>query len=74
MNELGLFGTGNWLGILSIGLLVLSVYFTFSFWEQLKDDDKRLRTQSKILAVLCLASALLIPALYNFYVYTEMMR
>ncbi len=74
MTELGLLGTGNWLGVLSTVLLILSIYFTFSFLEHLKDGDKRLRTQSKILALVCIASALMIPSIYNFYIYIEMMR
>ncbi|WP_422124409.1 hypothetical protein DHX103_06195 [Planococcus sp. X10-3] len=57
--------TGKWLGILSAILLIVSIYFTFTFFEYLKSDEKRLQKQSKIAALVCVAAALLIPAFYN---------
>lgn len=74
MSELGLLGTGNWLGILSTILLIVSIYFTFTFFEHLKSGENRLRKQSKIAALICIAGALMIPAFYNLYIYQEMMK
>ncbi|MBD8015127.1 hypothetical protein [Planococcus wigleyi] len=74
MSNLGLFGTGNWLGILSITLLIGSIYFTFTFFEHLKSGEHRLRKINKIAALICIAGALLTPALYHFYIYNEMMK
>ncbi|ANU28312.1 hypothetical protein [Planococcus versutus] len=74
MSNLGMFGTGNWLGILSTTLLIFSIYFTFTFFEHLKSGEHRLRERSKIAALICIAGALLIPAFYHFYIYNEMMK
>ena len=74
MSNLGLFGTGNWLGILSTTLLIVSIYFTFTFFEHLKSGENRLIKQSKLAAIFCIAVALLIPAFYHFYIYNEMMK
>lgn len=70
----GFMGTGNWLGILSIVLIVLCFYFTLTFFQYLKQEDARLTKQSKFGAVFCLAASLLIPAIYNFYIFFEMMK
>lgn len=67
-------GTGNWLGILSIVFIVLCFYFTLTFFQYLKEEDARLTKQSKLGAVICLAVSLLIPAIYNLYIFFEMMR
>lgn len=67
-------GTGNWLGILSIVFIVLCFYFTLTFFQYLKQEDARLTKQSKLGAVICLAASLLIPAIYNFYIFFEMMK
>ncbi|MFD1032646.1 hypothetical protein [Metaplanococcus flavidus] len=72
--ETGLWGTGNLLGILSTLLIIVSIYFTFTFFEHLKSGDDRLRKQSKTAALICIAIALLIPAFYNMYINYEMMR
>ena len=67
-------GAGNWLGILSTILIVLTFYFSLTFFQHLKLDDERLIKQSKLAAVFCLALSLLIPALYSLYIYNEMMN
>lgn len=43
-------------------------------FEQLKSEDVRVRKQAKIAAVICLAVALLLPAVYQLYFVNEMMR
>ncbi|QBQ07095.1 hypothetical protein E2C16_07915 [Sporosarcina pasteurii] len=67
-------GVGNWIGIFTTILIVLCFYFTLTFFQYLKSDEERLVKQSKLAAVICLALGLLIPALYSFYIYNEMMR
>ncbi|QUG43751.1 hypothetical protein KD050_05790 [Psychrobacillus sp. INOP01] len=67
-------GTGNWLGIFSTAFIILCFYFTLTFFQHLKHSDARLTSQSKIAAVVCLAAGLLIPALYNLYIFNEMMK
>jgi hypothetical protein len=74
MYNINLMGTANWLGIFSVILIVLCFYFSLSFFYYLKLGDERLIKQSKFAAVLCLALSLLIPAIYNFYVYYQMMK
>lgn len=74
MSSLGLLGTGNWLGIISTVLLIIGIYFTFNFFENLKSGDDRLRKQSKVAALVCFSIALLIPAFYSLYVNYEMMK
>ncbi|SDO15438.1 hypothetical protein SAMN05518871_11137 [Psychrobacillus sp. OK028] len=67
-------GTGNWLGIFSTVLIIMCFYFTLTFFQYLKQDDARLTKQSKFGAVICLAASLLIPTLYNLYMFNEMMK
>ena len=71
-----LMGTGmgirNWLGVFSATFIVLCFYFSLTFFQYLKLGDERLIKQSKLAAVLCLALSLLIPALYNLYIYNIM--
>ena len=67
-------GTGNWLGIISIVLIILCFYFTLTFFQHLKQGDDRLTTQSKFGAVICLALGLLIPVFFNLYIFNEMMQ
>ena len=74
MDNINLMGAGNWIGVLTTILIVLCFYFTLTFFQYLKSDDERLVKQSKLAAVICLALGLLIPALYSFYIYNEMMR
>ncbi|MGN7407903.1 hypothetical protein [Sporosarcina sp. SAFN-010] len=67
-----MFGTVNWLNILSAVFVIACLYFTLSFFQHLKMEDQRLAQQSKIAAVVSLAVALLIPAIYGVYVYSKM--
>lgn len=67
-------GVGNWLGILSLILIVLCFYFSLSFFQYVKSGNERLSKQSKSVAVLCLALSLLIPAIFNIYVNYQMMK
>ena len=74
MSNMGMFGMGSWMGIVSALLFVASLYFSLTFFEQLKSEDGRLSKQAKIAAVICLAGALLLPAVYQLYFVNEMMR
>jgi hypothetical protein len=74
MDNIPLMGTGNWLGILSTILIVLCFYFSLTFFQHLKSGDERLINQSKFAAIFCLAASLVIPALYNLYIYNKMMN
>ena len=67
-------GTGNWVGIFSTIFIILCFYFTLTFFQYLKQGDTRLISQSKLAAVICLAASLLIPALYNLYIFNAMMQ
>jgi len=60
-------GTGNWIEILSLILMVLSFYFSLSFFYYLKLGDERAIKQTKLAAVICLALSLFIPAIFNLY-------
>ncbi|MDE0584177.1 hypothetical protein ON064_14190 [Planococcus sp. A6] len=74
MSNMGMFGMGSWVGIVSALLFVASFYFTLTFFEQLKLEDGRVSKQAKIAAVICLAVALLLPVVYQLYFVNEMMR
>ncbi|WP_039042197.1 hypothetical protein [Sporosarcina sp. ZBG7A] len=65
-----MFGTVNWLNILSAVFVIACLYFTLSFFQHLKMEDQRLAQQSKIAAVVSLAVALLIPAIYGVYMHS----
>ncbi|VDH01118.1 Uncharacterised protein [Lysinibacillus sphaericus] len=67
-----MFGAANWLNILSAVFVISCLYFILSFFQHLKMDNQRLAQQSKIAAVVSLAIALLIPAIYGIYVYSKM--
>lgn len=56
---------GHWLQMVSVALIVLSFYFTLTFFQHLKTEDQRMVNQSKIAAVICLVLALLIPVLFQ---------
>jgi len=51
-----------WLIVISIVLIIFSFYFTLSFIESLKAEDKRVTSQYKFTAITFLGLALLIPA------------
>jgi uncharacterized protein YacL len=74
MNNLSMMGAGNWLGILSTIMFILSFYFSLTFFHYLKIGDQRIIKQSKLAAVACLAIGLLIPAFYSFYLFNSMMK
>ncbi|MBD7909050.1 hypothetical protein H9659_12010 [Sporosarcina sp. Sa3CUA8] len=67
-----MFGAANWLNVVSAMSVIGCLYFILSFFQHLKMKDERLAQQSKIAAVVCLAIALLIPAIYGAYVFSEM--
>lgn len=69
MNTLyGLIGNGGG-GIFTVLMLSAFLYFTLTYFEHLKQDDKRLIKQSKLFAVITLFLALGVPAIYQLYVY-----
>ena len=74
MNDMSMFGVGNWIGIFSTVLLIICFYFTLTFFQNVKSGDERLMKQAKLAAVICLALALLFPAFYNFYLVNQMMQ
>lgn len=74
MNNVSLMGTGNWFNIISILLIVLCFSLTLNFFQHLKSGDEQRMEQSKKGAVISLALALLIPAIYNFYIFSKMMN
>ncbi|PUB10306.1 hypothetical protein [Paenisporosarcina sp. OV554] len=67
-------GAGNWIGIVTTTLIVLCFYFTLTFFEHLRKGDERITKQSKIVATTCIALALIVPVVYNIYIYNEMMK
>ena len=74
MSNLELLNTGNWLSILTPVLLIACFYFTLTFFESLRKGDERVTKQSKLAATMCIALALLIPAVYTLYMYILMHR
>ena len=50
----------RWLVILSALFLVFCFYFTLTFFEYLREDDRRIIRQAKTGAIACLAIAFLI--------------
>ncbi len=74
MDNLSFVHTGNWVNIVASLIIVLCFYFTLTFFQHLKEGDERLIKQSKAAAVICLALALLIPIIYNFYFVSKMMN
>ena len=73
MDNLNIVGSANWINILVIVFLVACFYCTLTYFQYLKEDDDRLIKQSRLVAVICLAIALLVPAFYNFYIFMKMM-
>jgi hypothetical protein len=69
MPNLEMLDTGIWIDILSPILIILCFYFTLTFFESLRNNDSRIAKQSKLVATLCIAFALLIPAIYKLYLY-----
>ena len=65
---------GIWLTFVTPIFLVSALYFTLSFFQQLKIDNERLVNQSKWGAVISLAIALIVPAIYQIVVYYQVMN
>lgn len=61
------FETGIWFTAISILLIVSSLYFVLTFFEQLKKGDERIARQSKFGAVICLALSLLAPVVQQIW-------
>ena len=74
MSDLQILNTGNWLGVLTPILMIACFYFTLTFFESLRKDDERVTKQFKLAATICIALALIIPAIYNLYMYILMHR
>ncbi|SOC44267.1 hypothetical protein [Ureibacillus acetophenoni] len=74
MNQIASMGSiGIWIGILSVILLGFCLYFTLSYFEHLKYDDDRLMKQTKMGAVITLVLALLVPAFFQLFIFSQMM-
>jgi len=65
---------GIWIGVFTALLFAFCLYFSLTYFEYLKDGDQRLIRQSKIFAVLTLLLALLLPAIYQVFLYNQMMN
>ncbi|WP_442600085.1 hypothetical protein [Neobacillus sp. D3-1R] len=74
MSTSGMLGVGNWIGILTTCLIILCFYFTLTFFEQLRKGEERIIKQSKIAATICFTLAFIIPAIYKYYIYQQMMK
>ena len=55
---------GSSMGIFTVLMLSACLYFILSYFEYLKQDDKRLIKQSKFFAVITLLLALGVPAIF----------
>ena len=64
---------GGNMGIFTVLMLAVCLYFTLTYFEHLKQGDKRLIKQSKLFAVVTLFLALGVPAIYQIYIYYLMM-
>ena len=59
---------GGSMGIFTVLMLAVCLYFTLTYFEHLKQGDRRLIKQSKLLAVITLFLALGVPAIYGIYI------
>lgn len=59
----------GWIVFISIILIILCFSYTLSFIEYLKEGDKRVAKQSKIVAIVCLVLSLFIPFVYILIAY-----
>ena len=73
MEYLNVVGSANWMNIVAMIFLVLCFYFTLMYFQYLREADERLIKQTRLVAVICLAIALLAPAFYNFYMLDKML-
>lgn len=65
---------GIWLTFVTPIFLVCTLHFALSFFQYLKNDNERLMTQSKWGAIISLAIALLVPAVYQIVVYYQVVN
>ena len=65
---------GIWLTFVTPIFLVSALYFILSFFLHLKNDNQRSMIQSKWGAVISLAIALIVPAIYQIVVYYQVMN
>ena len=75
MNQIASMGSiGIYLGIFSSFMLAVCLYFSLTYFEHLKYGDDRLIKQSKLIAVISLVLALMVPAFYQLYLFNQMMN
>lgn len=74
MGATGQFNMMGWLGLISPVMLVACLYFVLMYFQHLKNEEERLIKQTRLAAIICLAIALLVPAIYSFYMLNQMMR
>ena len=73
MEQFNSFGTNAiWVGIVAAVFFGTCLYFSLTYFEQLKKGDEQLIKQSKLFAVASLLLALIIPAVYQLYVFNQM--
>ena len=54
-----------WVIIVSVMLIIICFSYTLTFIENLLEGDKRIASQSKKVAIICLVLALLTPIIYS---------
>ena len=75
MNQIASMGSiGIYLGIFSSLMLAVCLYFSLTYFEHLKFGDDRLIKQSKLIAVISLVLALMVPTFFQLYVFNQMMN
>jgi len=74
MEQIAFLGSiGIWLGIFTAIMLTTCLYFTLTYFEQLKLGDDRLIKQSKLFAVITLFLALGVPGFFQLNSFSQMM-
>ena len=58
---------GNSAGLFSVIMLTACLYFSLSYFEYLKEGDKRLTKQAKLFATITLFLGLGVPAVYELF-------
>ena len=58
---------GNSVAIFSVLMLTACLYFILSYFEYLKEGDKRLTKQTKLFATITLFLGLGVPAVYELF-------
>lgn len=69
MGTTGPFSLIGLLNLVSPIMLIACLYFVLMYLQHLKDGEERLIKQSRLAAVICLAIALLVPALFNILLF-----